>query len=47
VSSLLKGIGESVTYLQELLVHLRTCTDCWKVGPQEQAHRLARLKLLH
>jgi len=40
-------LGKTLTYLQDYTGHLLTCGTCMEDSPQAQAHRLARMKLLH
>lgn len=39
--------GKSLEYLQESVSHLRECETCLEDSVQGQAHRLARMELLH
>ena len=43
----LRGLGKQLTYLQEVLSHWVTCSDCMKPSAASISHRRQRLKLLH
>lgn len=40
-------LGKTLTYLQEELTHWTSCLDCTGASIHSQAHRLARMKVLH